>query len=384
VAAAAALVAGLGAAAPAAARPTAPPLRAAALGIHGMVYLDEPRSWKAAVIHQAAALGAASLRVDVPPSQVFRTPGGPPDLAGLDDDLALARREHIRLTAILGATPAWAAACPPGTDPALAPRCPYADLRLFERHVRILARRARGVVEAWEIGNEPVGGWSYIGTVRQYAWVLHTAMKAIRSVDPHAKVLIGGLADNAPSIEFLQRVLMTPGLHLTHHLDAANLHVRGPVSSLAKQVRAWRHVMAGFGFRGPIWITEFGYPSDPAAQQLRDFGGPAEVARFGSGDSGQADYLRRALPLLLRAGAARVYVTLRNGDSGTFASEGILRGAGVGDPPGPHPRVRRKPAFGVVRQLARSGALGRRVRPGRLRPPGHRRAHRRDRASAGR
>jgi hypothetical protein len=203
--------------------------------------------------------------------------------------------------------------------------------------------------------------------VRQYAWVLHTAMKAIRSVDPRAKVLIGGLADNAPSIEFLQRVLLTPGLHLTHRLDAANLHVRGPLSSLAKQVHAWRHVMAGFGFRGPIWVTEFGYPSDPSAQRLRDFGGPAEAARLGSGDRGQAAYLRRALPLLRRAGAARAYVTLRDGEDGPFASEGVLRGSGIGDPPGPHPRAVRKRAFFAVRHLVRSGALGRTVAPARLR-----------------
>jgi hypothetical protein len=362
------LVAVLGLPPPAGAR-GAEVRRAAALGVHGMVYLDTPRSWKAAMIHQAAALGAASVRVDIPLSFVFRAPGAPADLAALDDDLALARRERIRLTGVLSESPPWATACPQGTPPTLAPRCPYGDLRLFASHVRTLARRGRGIVEAWEVGNEPQSSWSFIGTPSDYAHVLDAAITAIRSVDPRAKVLVGGLAGNRPSITFLQQVLTTPGaLHLSRRIDAANLHVRGPISSLARQVRDWRGVMDRFGFRGPIWVTEFGYPSDPAAQRLPDFGGPADAARLGLGDEGQATYLRRALPILLRAGAARAFVTLRDGLSGAFATEGVLRGRGVGDPAGASPQVRRKPAFHTVQRLARSGALGRRIPPPRVPP----------------
>jgi hypothetical protein len=92
----------------------------------------------------------------------------------------------------------------------------------------------------------------------------------------------------------------------------------------------------------PLWVTEFGYPSDRAYQYDRV---------YRSGPTSQASYLSRALPALLDGGAAKVFVTLRDNLAGQFASEGIIAGA-VTDPPQTAPLVVRKPAFTALRRLA--------------------------------
>jgi hypothetical protein len=113
-------------------------------------------------------------------------------------------------------------------------------------------------------------------------------------------------------------------------------------------VHAWRAFFdAHDAADKPLWITEFGYPSDPAYQH-----DPA----YRSGAASQASYLRRALPALLDAGAAKIFVTLRDNLTGQFASEGVIAGA-VADPPQPEPRVVRKPAFVALTGLAASRSL---------------------------
>ena len=69
----------------------------------------------------------------------------------------------------------------------------------------------------------------------------------------------------------------------------------------------------------PLWVTEHGYPSDPAWQ--RD---PRHLA----GEPSQAAYLAETLPALAVAGADQVFVTLHDGGGGAFDSEGILEGTG--------------------------------------------------------
>jgi hypothetical protein len=91
----------------------------------------------------------------------------------------------------------------------------------------------------------------------------------------------------------------------------------------------------------PLWITEFGYPSDPAYQYDR---------AYHAGPASQAAYLCHAIPILLAHGAAKVFVTLRDNLGGPFASEGVITG-GVSDPPAADPLVVRKPAFAALSRL---------------------------------
>jgi hypothetical protein len=142
---------------------------------------------------------------------------------------------------------------------------------------------------------------------------------------------------------WIEQVLRAAGPHSERLYDIANVHVRARLRALPSIMRAWRRFFAAHQAAAkPLWVTEFGYPSNPAYQYDR---------RYRSGPVSQASYLCRALPTLARGGAAKVFVTLRDNLGGQFASEGVIAGR-VSDPPRAHPRVVRKPAFAAVRRLA--------------------------------
>lgn len=87
-------------------------------------------------------------------------------------------------------------------------------------------------------------------------------------------------------------------------------------------------------------MTETGYPADPAFQT---------EPRYQSGPVSHARWMTVAIPPMLRAGVAIVFVTERDSLSGAYASEGILRGA---DPLTSSPVVSPRPSFYAVRTLA--------------------------------
>jgi hypothetical protein len=123
------------------------------------------------------------------------------------------------------------------------------------------------------------------------------------------------------------------------------VHIRASLRRLPETLRAWRTFFAAHHAGDqPLWVTEFGYPSDPAHQY-----DPA----YRAGPASQASYLCRALPILLTGGATKVFVTLRDNLGGQFASEGVIAG-GVNDPPTADPAVVRKPAFAALSRLAAS------------------------------
>ena len=156
-------------------------------------------------------------------------------------------------------------------------------------------------------------------------------------------MLLGGIYRPAAD-GWIERVMSVPGA--AQSFDVANVHVRGGLRSVARQTRRWKAYFAGYGFTGPLWVTEHGYPSDTAYQT---------DPRFTGGERAQARYLRASLPAMVRAGAGKVFISQRDNLSGAFASEGVLGGS-VADPPSAAPQIIRKPAFYVLRaMIARAG-----------------------------
>jgi hypothetical protein len=97
--------------------------------------------------------------------------------------------------------------------------------------------------------------------------------------------------------------------------DVASGHLRGTLGGIGRAVRRVREVYRRYGrAKAPFWVTEFGYPADPACQT-----DPA----YRGGERAQARYLARGLNTLTHAGAAQVFVTLRDNLDGCWASEGI-------------------------------------------------------------
>jgi hypothetical protein len=198
------------------------------------------------------------------------------------------------------------------------------------------------VIRHWEVLNEPDGSWAFRGTPGQYAWMLRRAHDGIKAAAPEDRVLLGGVMSPA-SRGWLAKVFATAGADARHRFDVANVHLRGTIDPVAWGMARFREFFAGYGFGGPVWVTEHGYPGETRFQ--RD-------SRYRGGEAAQARYLRQSLPTLVRAGAGQVFVTLRDttaaefGNS-EFASEGVLH---VGES-APYP-VRRKEAFLLTRWVA--------------------------------
>jgi hypothetical protein len=317
------------------------PARAAVdpIGAHSMLQLDDPPSFMEAMFAQAAAMHAASIRLDVAPALIFTSPSQPPDFSGLDEVVGLAQTYHLQVVADLLTVPTWMAQC--ATPTSTPSRCATEDLPAYGSVIAQIVRRADPVIRDWEVWNEPDNGDFFDGTPQQYAVMLRTAHDAIKSVDPAEDVLLGGVS-GVTAEGWLARVFATSGADAVHAFDIANLHERGDLWQLAPDVAGFRHFLAGQGFAGPLWVTEHGYPSDPQYQYDPGYTG-SEWA--------QAAYLEASLPTLVDAGAAMVFVTERDNLSGPSASEGVL-GGDVADPPPADPQITPKPAFDVVRAAA--------------------------------
>jgi hypothetical protein len=308
------------------------------LASHAMLYLNAPYGFKQSMFEQSAGLRASSIRVDIALSAVFAADGSE-HWQQVDEVMALARAHRLRPVGILLATPWFISACPAQAD---AYRCPPSDVEAWARMVSRVVAHTRGVIDTFEILNEADGSWAFAGTAADYATLLRAGHDAIAAANPGAKIAIAGTM-SLRSRAWLEQVFRAAGPHPERLYDIANVHIRGSLPALPRIVRAWRGFFAAHDGAGkPLWVTEFGYPSDPAYQYDR---------RYRSGPASQASYLCRGLRALLTAGAAKVFVTLRDNLGGQFASEGVIAGR-VGDPPQAHPLVVRKPAFAALRRLA--------------------------------
>ena len=319
----------------------APAAQAAPISAHAMVHTCcTPPAMKERIFSEAKALGADFIRVDVELNAIFEKAGGgkaaEPDWEELDEVIELAERHELQVLGILLAPPAYASTCPERWPDA--GRCAAADPDEFGALAAEVAEHARDTITHWEIVNEPDGAWAFEGTAEEYAAMLSAAYDAIEQRVPEAKVVMGGLMrPHEPA--WLERVLATPGAGALHKFDIANVHLRGPVEAVVRRYSEVRSRLAALGFGGPLWVTEHGYPADPAFQIDR--------AHVG-GDAAQAAYLTQSLVGLGEAGAPQVFVTLRDNLGGEYASEGLVHideGAG-------HAATRR-PSFDAVQRLTR-------------------------------
>lgn len=311
------------------------------IGAHSMLQLNSPYPFMQAMFAEAAAMHASAIRVDVAPALVFIGPSQPPDFTGLDEVVALATAYHLRVVADLITIPWWISDCPGPRDTAWMSRCGTDDLVDYGGMITAIVRRAEPVIHDWEIWNEPDVGSFFSGTPAQYAWMLRGAHDAIKAVDPAADVLLGGISGPWAQ-SWLAQVFATVGPDAAHAFDIANIHERNALDALAGDVESWKQFLAGYGFAGPLWVTEHGYPSDPAFQY---------DPSYELGPASQAAFLGASIPTLIDAGAEDVFVTERDNLTGQYASEGVV-GGDVLDPPPTDPEPIEKPAYAVVRALS--------------------------------
>jgi hypothetical protein len=299
------------------------------------------------LFEEAAASGATYVRVDVELHGIFGASGSRdnPDWRNLDAMIERGRRYGVRVLGLIRGTPVWLSSCP--NRAAKATICAPRDPREWGRLAGEVAAHARGEVDHWEILNEPDAGWAFTGSAEDYARMLSAAYGAIKAAAPEDQVVFGGV-ERPRDHDWIERVLATPGADAIHKLDIAAVHLRlrlrNTVPELAQWLVGWRQLLARHGFDGPIWVTEHGYPADPRFQWDPAYRG----TNVATGEEAQAALLDRTIPLLARAGASQIFVTLRDNLYGEYLSEGIVHidQSRPGDP------ASRRPAFGVVRELA--------------------------------
>src|SRR5262245_19991278 len=300
-----------------------------------------PFAQKERMFAEAKAMGAGYIRLDVSLDDVFDvwTAEAPrPRWDGVDEVVRLARRYRLKVLAVVNGTPAHISSCRERWPDGHA-RCAPTDPLRFGRYVEQVVARAPDVIRTIEVWNEPDGSWAFDGTPEQYAAMLRATYVAVKQRFPPVTVLIGG-AMSYRSRGWYARALEAGALH---SFDVANVHVRGREAALGAMVRAWRRFFRRRGQRGPLWITELGYPSATAAQTDE---------RYRGGELAQARYLRDALPAIVRAGATQVFVTMRDGWESEYGADSPFRSEGVLEMDEQPPyATRRKPAFDAVRRL---------------------------------
>ncbi len=151
-------------------------------------------------------------------------------------------------------------------------------------------------IRTWQIWNEENDHRFAEASVRGYAALLRGSAPAIRSVDPDARIVLGGLYATPrvkPSLDaasFLNRLYRQAGIKGL--FDAVGLHpyAADPIL-MAADISALRAVMRSHNeaHKG-LYITEFGWGS-----QTRAAGGD----KFERGPAVQAAYVKRAWEILL-------------------------------------------------------------------------------------
>ena len=181
---------------------------------------------------------------------------------------------NIQVIGMLLTTPRWAS-----TNPDVADYYWYEPINFndYYDYVRAAVNRWKGQIHTWEIWNEPnhPGTWNCVNScdrAADYARLLQGAYVTIKSVDPNARVLIGGLYVhdyNNEGMAFLNQVVTDSGGAI--NFDGMSIHTYMPdrvpeaerpdsvvqnFQYRLNMVNDW--INAHGGRPGEIWITEEG------------------------------------------------------------------------------------------------------------------------------
>jgi hypothetical protein len=251
------------------------------LGVHSTLAFEgdaDRRAETVAAIDEA--LGAQVVRDSLLWHQIEPVEGER-DWSRLDAVVAELRKAGIEpLLAVLG-SPAWANAVPESTPdhylhvPA---RGPALDewLDRYSDFLGEAVERYREFVRRWEIWNEPnlAMFWRPRPDPVAYRQVYETLRATILGVDPEAEVSAGGVAGlthanppNIPGRTFLSRFDATrpPLENVAVHPYTSNDHapnVDFPGENNFSDIGRVRGQLASAGEPIPIWVTEWGWPSD--------------------------------------------------------------------------------------------------------------------------
>jgi hypothetical protein len=210
-------------------------------------------------------------------------------IARYDRAIDTARAAGAKVLVFVNGSPRWAS----GSRASMTKPQDPADYADFMRYV---AARYAGRVSAWEVWNEEntTRFWSTGPNPSEYASLLKAAYPAVKSGDPNALVVFGGVSQNdyafiegayaagAKGYFDVMAVHPYPGSSPPEPVWYSNGRIAPTSFTGFREVRS---AMLARGDDKPIWLTEFGWST-------------TTTESWGVTQSQQADYLTRAYRLL--------------------------------------------------------------------------------------
>lgn len=224
----------------------------------------------------AKAIGIASVRIEA--NWAFIQPSGPKVFhwGKLDTEVREVRAARLSVDILIDGCPPWAAVPSARSDPYAQP----ASVNQFSKWAAAVAARYKRLgVRVFEIWNEPNDNkfWHPSPNPIVYTRMLRASYRAIKSVDPSAFIVSGGLAPVKPrngsitAIRFL-KAMYAHGAH--GYFNALGDHpycfpvlpnTYSPSSAWSQMSRTSVSIRSLMRHHGdgakPIWITEFGAPT---------------------------------------------------------------------------------------------------------------------------
>lgn len=206
-----------------------------------------------------------------------------------DQIVEVASAAGIELVPVVDLTPTWASGV--ATTTTAGPNAPPLSASYYGDFMLALATRYRGRIRYWELGNEPDDLHSWSGTIQQHVDLrMKPGYAAVKSVDPRAQVILGGLALST----HMDAVYAAGG---GGYFDVGNVHAY--YIAAAADGTALQQVRGAMNANGdaakPLWLTEFGYATHASTTT------PDEPAPSAKLEQDQADLIGGVFGITIQA-----------------------------------------------------------------------------------
>ncbi len=191
----------------------------------------------------------------------------------LDTYVALAQQQGVGILLVLGQTPQWASARPNeagamGNGAAAEPT----SNTLWTNYVTAVAKRYKGKIAYYEVWNEANSKTLWTGTPTELVQLTSLASKAIKSVDPAARIISPSIGDASPSsLSWLKQLL---DVGLAGSIDEVGVHfyVLGKTpEAILPSVQATETLLQQYKADvKPLFNTEFGWAAPTTFNNVDD------------------------------------------------------------------------------------------------------------------
>jgi len=265
---------------------------------YGDTLLGASSGTVSAALDDAVKLGAKWIRVDLPWVAIQPYDETTYDWQSFDELATAARSRHLNIDPILDQVPQWARASSCRTNY----QCPPADPNAFATFAAAAAAHYAPMgVDTWEIWNEPnIDAWWPKPDPAAYERLLVDTSKAIRAVEPHSFLILGGLAavPTDPGLNYMSAydfIAAVGKLGGTHYVNAVGFHpyslpvMPSAATNFANISSTPYNLVAALALSGTpnvsIWVTESGADVRAAANDPN-----ATKAATKQAEQVQADY----------------------------------------------------------------------------------------------